>query len=334
MKIVVIGAGAIGGVTAAFMGRGGVDVTLVCKGRSVAETIRESGLHIVGKRGEHRIKLKAVADISELEGKFDCCLIATKAYDLEGAAEKILPFLTPDGLVVSLQNGICIDALTKAAGGGRAVGAVVTWSSTMLGDAELEITGEGGFIIGRPGGGSDERLAKLREAMDKAAPTRISDDILGDMYSKLIINSGITCGGAMTGQTLGKMLAGRRARQFFIHIVREDMRVADAMGLKVPPFGGKLDYYGFIRGNTILSQLRRHAILFLIGLRYRKLKSSSLTSLQRNGKTEVDFLNGWIAEKGDKLNIPTPVNDRVVKIIKEIEAGKRKISPGNISETF
>lgn len=334
MKIVVIGAGAIGGVTAAFMAIGGVDVTLVCKRQSVADTVRESGLHIVGKRGEHRIKLKAVADIPELEEKFDCCLIATKAYDLESAAEKILPFLAPDGLAVSLQNGVCIDALAKTAGSKRAVGAVVTWSSTMLGDGMLEITGEGGFIIGRPGGGRDERLEKLREAMDKAAPTTISDDILGVLYSKLIINSGITCGGAMTGQTLGEMLAGSRARRFFINIVREDMRLADAMGLKVPPFGGRLDYYGFIRGDGFLARWRRHAMLFAVGLRYRKLKSSSLTSLQRNGKTEVDFLNGWIAAKGDELNIPTPVNDRVVRIIREIEAGQRKICPGNISETL
>ncbi len=332
MKIAVIGAGAIGGVTAAFMGRSGIDVTLVCKRRSIADTVRESGLHIVGKRGEHSIRLKAVADISELEEKYDYCLIATKAYDLEGAAERILPFLTPEGLVVSLQNGICIDTLTRIAGSERAIGAVVTWSCTTLGEAMLEITGEGSFIIGRIGGGSDGRLEKLREAMDKAAPTTISDDILGAMYSKLIINSGITCGGAMTGQLLGKMLAGRRARLFFIHIVKEDMRVADAMGLKVPPFGGKLDYYRFIRGNTLLSKLRRHAILFLVGLKYRKLKSSSLTSLQLGGKTEVDYLNGWIARKGDELNIQTPVNDRVVGIIKEIEAGQRKISPGNLSE--
>lgn len=334
MKIVVIGAGAIGGVTAAFMARGGIDVTLVCKRQRIADTVRESGLHIVGRRGAHHIKLKAVKDIAELEETYDCCLIATKAYDLEDTAKKILPSLTSDGLVVSLQNGICIDTLTNAVSPDRAVGAVVTWSCTMLGDALLDITGEGGFIIGKPGGGNDERLVKLKEAMDKAFPTTITDDILSAMYSKLIINSGITCGGAMTGQTLGKMLVGRQARRFFIQIVREDMAVADALGLKVPPFGGKLDYDRFLRGNSILSSLRRHGILFLVGLKYRKLKSSSLTALRRGGKTEVEYLNGWIAQKGKELNIPTPVNDRVVLIIREIEAGARKICPENLSETL
>ncbi len=332
MKIVVIGAGAIGGVTAAFMAKGGVDVTLVCKSERIAHTVRESGLHIIGKRGRHQIRLKAVAGISDLREEFDACLIATKAYDLGKAAEEILPFMAPDGLVVSLQNGICTDALAEIAGGERTVGAVVTWSCTRRSDELLEITGEGAFIIGRLDGSSDGRLTALKEAMDKAAPTKITNNILSEMFSKLIINSGITCGGAMTGQLLGELLKRRQARLFFMEIVREDMSVAEAMGLTVPPFGGRLDYYAFVRGNTVLSQLRRHAILVFVGLRYRKLKSSSLTSLQRGGKTEVDFLNGWIARKGGEYGIPTPVNGRIVKIIREIEAGQRKISPGNLAE--
>lgn len=334
MKIVVIGAGAIGGVTAAYMAKGGVDVTLVCKRKSTADAVRTSGLHILGKRGEHRIPLKAVHEISALSETYDYCLIATKAFDLEENAKNILPYLSPGGLVVSLQNGICIDLLSKTVGAERAVGAVITWSCTMLGDAELEITAEGGFIIGKPGGGRDERLTALKNAMDKAFPTAVSGNILSEMYAKLIINSGITCGGAMTGQTLGEMLVGYKARRFFIEIVREDMKVAEALGITVPPFGGKLDYYKFIRGSGPVSHLRRHILLFLIGLKYRKLKSSSLTALQRGGKTEVQFLNGWIAEKSRALGIPTPVNNRIVQIIGEIEAGQRKISPENISETL
>lgn len=137
----------------------------------------------------------------------------------------------------------------------------------------------------------------------------------------------------MTGQTLGQMLVGKRARNFFIEIVREDIAVAAAMKISVPPFGGKLNYYAFIKGNTLLSGIKRHVILFIVGLKYRKLKSSSLTSLKRDGKTEVDFLNGWISGKSRELGVPTPVNDRVVAIIKEIEAGKREICPENILET-
>lgn len=334
MRIVVVGAGAIGGATAAFMAKGGIDVTLVCKRKAIADLIHESGLHIIGKRGEHFIKLKTVVDITDLDGKFDYCLIATKANDLENAAHKALAFLAPDGLIVSLQNGICIDTLVKTVGSEKAAGAVVTWSCTMCSDAHLEITGEGGFILGMMGGCNDSRILKLKQAMDKMAPTAVTETILSELYSKLIINSGITCGGAMTGQTLGEMLLKRCARLFFIQIVKEDLAVANAMNLHVPPFGGKLNYYKFMKGDSWFSKLRRHIILLVVGLKYRKLKSSSLTSLQRGGKTEVDTLNGWISNKGAQLNIPTPVNDRVVKIIKEIEAGQRKIDPVNLLETL
>ena len=334
MRILMIGAGAIGAVTAAYMALGGLDVTLLCKRQSAADAISGSGLRITGARGDKTVRLKAVSRIPEREKLYDFCLIAVKAYDLEDAAKTALPFLAPGGLMVSLQNGICLDTLIGAVGADAAAGAVVSWSCTRRGDAWMEITGEGGFIVGMAGGGADPRLSELQAAMNKMAPTRISGRILSEMYSKLIINSGITCGGAMTGQTLGAMLAGLRARRFFIRIVREDMAVAAAMGIDVPPFGGKLDYSDFIRGEALWDNLRRHMILFAVGLRYARLTSSSLTSLRGGGKTEVDFLNGWILGKGRQYKVPTPVNDKVVRIIKEIEAGGRRITPDNIKDVL
>ncbi len=138
----------------------------------------------------------------------------------------------------------------------------------------------------------------------------------------------------MTGETLGKMLKHKTARLFFMRIVKEDVALANALGLEVPPFGEKLDYYRFAEGNSAFNQMRRHFILFAIGMKYRKLKSSSLRSLERGGKTEVDTLNGWISNKAKELGVPTPVNDAVVRIVKEIENGTRPIKPSNLEETL
>ena len=330
MKILMIGAGAIGSVTAAYMALGGIDVTLLCKRQSTAEAISREGLRITGVRGDRTVRFPAVWRLCQLEGPFDFCLIAVKAYDLEAAAREALPYLAPDGLMVTLQNGICLDRLYDAVGRDRAVGTVVSWSCTRRGEALMEITGEGGFLIGGPDGKEEARLLALRDAMEKMAPTRISANILSDMFSKLIINSGITCGGAMTGQTLGRMLTGVASRRFFIQIVKEDMAVAAAMGIRVPAFGSRLDYERFLRGDSLFGKVRRHAVLLAVGLKYRRLTSSSLTSLRSGGKTEVDYLNGWIAKMGREHKVPTPVNDQAVKIIKEIEAGGRKITPDNI----
>ena len=81
-----------------------------------------------------------------------------------------------------------------------------------------------------------------------------------------------------------------------------------------------------------MDDFRRHAMLFAVGLKYRKLKSSSLTSLERGKPTEVEVLNGWISRKGREYGVPTPVNDRLVELIRQIEAGQRESAPENIAE--
>ena len=128
------------------------------------------------------------------------------------------------------------------------------------------------------------------------------------------------------------MLKTSAARRFFIALVYEDMALAEKMGIKVPPFGGKLDYYKFVSGKSFVDDIRRHIMLFVVGLKYRNLKSSSLTSLQRGKPTEVEVLNGWISRKAKEYCVDTPVNDKLVKLIREIEAGQRKSCPENINE--
>ena len=332
MRILIVGAGAIGGVTAARMARGGEDVTLLVHSAAMAERIRSHGLELTGIWGTDTVPLPAYHDPAELTGQFDCILLVTKAYDMPPAARALLPFLKEDGLAVSMQNGVCTDLLAEIVGRARTAAAVITFSSTNLGGGRLEVTGSGGFILGRADGAITPRLQALKAGLDKAAPTQLTDDILAQQLSKLLINSGITCGGAITGQTLGHMLKTAAARRFFIAVVREDLAVTDAMGIRVPPFGGKLDYYRFCSGSGPLAVLRRHATLFAVGLRYWNLTSSSLTSLRQGKPTEADYLNGYMARQGRALGVPTPVNDAVVRLAHQIEAGEKQSSPANLRE--
>ena len=332
MRILVIGAGAIGGSTAAFMTKAGEDVTVLCRSEKTANELKNPGMKISGVRGEHLIPLNTVLGPENLEGDFDLCIVSTKAYDTIDAVKSALPHLSAEGIVLVLQNGICVDDLLAVAGEKRSACGVTSFSSTMVSPSHMELTAEGDFKIGMAAGFEDERLERVREAMSKMVPTEIRTPVLSWMYSKLVINSGITCGGALTGQLLGEMLKTARARKFFIELVKEDMALAQKMGIEVPPFGGKLDYYKFIAGDGFVDNLRRNIMIFVVGLKYKNLKSSSLTSLQRGKPTEVEVLNGWISRKAKEYGVATPVNDRVVKIIKEIEAGTRRMSPDNLKE--
>jgi 2-dehydropantoate 2-reductase len=332
-SVAVVGAGAIGGVSAAVLTRAGYGVELVCKHSEIVERALSPGLHLVGAKGDMRVPVKAVKSITDLSGPKDIILLATKATEAVAAARELLSLLREDSVLVSMQNGICEEALADVVGRKRVIGCVVGWGATMHGPAELEMTSGGEFVIGNLDHVPDVRLPKIREMLEQIAPTRISDNIMGELYSKLIVNSCINSLGVLTGLYLGQMLSIKKVRQIFLAIMREAMAVADAMRIKVEPGGGgKLDYYKFLGQKGPMADVKRHIVIRIIGFKYRRLKSSSLQSLERGRQTEIDYLNGYICKQARNYGLSTPINDAVVAMIKEIEAGKRRMSPDNLYE--
>ncbi|KPK86285.1 MAG: hypothetical protein AMS27_05435 [Bacteroides sp. SM23_62_1] len=327
-RIAVIGAGAVGGITAAILRKSGLDVSLVTKHPQLAMKISHEGIHAFGHCGDIWINVPAVPAISDLEGYFDLAMIATKGYDMSEAAEKVLPYLRDDSRVISMQNGICEDDLANVVGKERTVGCVVGWGATMRHPGEVEMTSGGEFVIGNWKREKDIWLEDICGILNYIVPTRISDNIESSLYSKLIINSCITTLGVISGLYLGEILAIKKARDILIHIISEAIKVANAMGIEVEPFAGKLDYYSFLK-KGLLSNFKQHLTIRVIGYKYRKLKSSSLQSIERGKRTEVNNYNGYIAIKGKENGIKTPVNEQLTRMVKEIEEGKRKITPEN-----
>ena len=333
LKTALVGAGAIGGVTGARMTRAGWDVQIVSNRSEAVALARTSGFHLFGIGGEAHIPVRAVNAVEQLEGPLDVAFVATKAAEAPAAAESLLPLLKPDAALVSLQNGICEEALARVVGAGRIVGCVVGWGATLKGPGRMEVTSEGEFVVGRLDGSTDVRLEAVREMLAAAAPTRISANIIGELYSKLIVNSCINSLGVIAGMPLGRLLSVRKIREVFVAIMTEAVAVADAMGLTVPPGGnGKLDYHHFLANPGFWGDLRRHLMIRLIGFKYRRIRSSSLQSLERGRKTEVDYLNGYICRQGRRHGVPTPTNDLVVEMIHEIEDGKRTVSMANLAD--
>ncbi len=333
VNIAVVGAGAIGAATAAFMAQAGWNTEIVCKHQEIADLAQSPGLHVFGVKGEHYVPVRAVKDIKDLSGLKEVVLLATKATDCLAAANELLPVISPNSIVVSLQNGICEDALAVVVGRGRMVGCVVGWGATMHGPAQIEVTSPGEFVIGNIDHRPDQRLQLVQEMLSAVVPTRLSNNIMGELYSKLIINSCINSLGVITGMNLGKLLAQRKVRKVFTALMREAMAVAAAMGIKVEPAGGgKLDYYRFLDGSSFTSNLKRNLLIRIIGFKYRRIRSSSLQSLERGRRTEIDYLNGYICDRGREHSVLTPINDAVVSMIRQIEAGTRTISLENLND--
>jgi 2-dehydropantoate 2-reductase len=329
----VVGAGAIGGITAAVLTRAGYDVEVVCKHQEAVDRALSPGLHVFGVHGDMRVPVKAVKTIADLSGTKDVIFLATKATDALTAAEDLRPFLRDDSVVVSLQNGICEDALGAVIGRDRVIGCVVGWGATMHGPADLEMTSEGEFVLGNIDHEPDSRLPLIQAMLTNIVPTRISDNIMGELYSKLIVNSCMNTVGVLTGLSLGQMLAEKKVRNIFVKIMREAMAVAEALNITVAPGGGgKLDYYKFLKSGGRLSEFKRHMMLRIVGFKYRRVRPSSLQFLERGRKTEIDYLNGYICRRAREQGVPTPVNDAVIAMVKEIEAGTRAVSLKNLDE--
>lgn len=331
-RVCIIGAGAIGGVVAGILAKESYDVTLVVKHSNLAKKITDTGLEVSGVCGSFSIKIPAVTVPEEVDGIFDYVFIATKADGLVDSAIRILPFLNENSRVVSMQNGICEDMLAEVVGVERSIGCVVGFGATMHEAGKVEMTSGGEFILGNWKRSVDPELEILAAMLGKVVETRITDEILEELYSKLIINACVTTLGAVCGLYLGEMLSDRNTRRLFIEVIREAIAVAGAMGIRVPPgASGKLDYYKFLAPGP-LSELKRHLTIRVIGMKYRKLKSSSLQSLERGRKTEVDNYNGYIAARGKELDVATPINDQLTRLVREIEEGQRKVTPMNFDD--
>ena len=249
LKFLVVGAGAIGGITAALLKKNGINVEIVCKYDDYASLISDSGIEIKGFCGESKVKIPSFGSIAQVREQKDIILLATKATDMISVAQSLESVLKKNGFLISLQNGICEDELASVLGRERIIGCVTGWGATMHERGKLEMTSRGDFILGYTDRAPDDFLHNLSDILSYVVPVRTTDNIMGHMYSKLIINSCITSLGAICGLYLGKMLMITKVRRIFIEIVREAIDVAEKMNLKIEVFGGKIDFKKFIKGN-------------------------------------------------------------------------------------
>ena len=330
-KVIVIGIGGIGGITAANASRAGFDVEVVDNLPGLSEKIEKEGIMVSGTMTPFTEKIKAYNSISSVSSKKDIILLATKATSLSNIAEDIKSLMNDTTVVVSLQNGMCEEFLTKILGRNRILGCMVGWGATVHKPGNLEKTSEGNFIIGTLPGEHVQHLDAVVEILRTTAPVTVTQNISGCLYSKLIINSCITTLGAICGMTLGKMLAIKKLRNIFIEIICEAVQVSNRAGIRIEKYTGKLDFYTFIENSSLFSKFMKHVKIRIIGMKYRKLKSSSLQSLETGRKTEIDFLNGYIVDKGKEVHVNTPLNNLLVSLVKDIEDGRRAIGYDNFN---
>ncbi len=334
-RILVAGIGGIGGVLAARLVRAGYGPTLLTHNAAITDAILREGLRITDPRNTFSVPARAYTTLDEVpqpdEG-FAAAYLVMKADAAVEAARAIAPRLGPTGYVVTFQNGIVEDAVAEAIGAERVVSGIVGFGATMHGPGLYEQTGPGDILVGELDGQDTKRLGELAQVLRSVGPVVVSPNIRGALWTKLTINCTITTLGALTGQTLGTMLADRRVRLLFLRVYQEVVDTATALGIRLERIAAPPTLLYLPRDANWLHRQAKDLLVQLVGRKYARLKSSSLQSLERGRKTEVDFLNGYVVAKAAPVGVATPVNAALVELIHDIEAGRRPIGPDNVCE--
>jgi 2-dehydropantoate 2-reductase len=218
-------------------------------------------------------------------------------------------------------------------GDDRVIGAVIAFGASSGRDGQCERTRGGGIVIGRISGGVDPALNELASSLGCLGRVRITDNLMGIRWSKLIVNCAVSTLGTIGGDRLGVLLKKAYARQLALEIIGEGIHVARASGVRLERLPGTvpLEWLAAAVGQppsvrAVALRWAQHTAALGLGARYRKLRSSMLRAIERGSPPAVDYLNGEVVERGSQLGVPTPVNAQARDLVWAISRGQSPAS--------
>jgi 2-dehydropantoate 2-reductase len=294
MKIAVMGAGAVGCYYGGMLARAGHPVTLIGRAQHV-DAIRRDGLLLDTRTFKAHVPIDASADVAAVKGA-ELVLFCVKSTDTESAAAELKPHLSSGAFVLTLQNGVDNAERLKAVLPQEVAPAVVYVATEMAGPGHLKHHGRGELVIA-PSRTSHEVAAMFEKA---GVPTQVSDNVLGALWMKLILNCAYNALSAIAQLPYGRVVQGAGVEGVMRDVVQECLAVARASGVTLPG-----DAWQAVTGlvQTMPTQY-----------------SSTAQDLARGKRSEIDHLNGYVMRKGESLGVPTPVNRVLHALVKLIES--------------
>ena len=305
MRIVIMGAGGVGGYFGAKLARGGQQVTVVARGAHL-DAIRKDGLRVRSAiEGEYTAPVTAVEKVDGLPPA-DAVLLCVKSFDTEAAVEQVRSVVGPQTPVLSLQNGVDNEEKTdRVLGSGRALGGVVYVFATIEAPGVIAHTFAGSVVLGEMDGRVTPRAERLREAFAAAGvPVTLSSDIrrvLWEKYLMLAAQAGLT---ALTRCPIGVIRDTPETWRMYRLIVEELAALGRASDVALAP-----DAVETTLANA--GKLAPH------------LSSSMHYDLVHGKRLELEALHGHAVRLGERLGVPTPTVFAVYAALKPHAEGKR-----------
>src|SRR5690606_6644282 len=235
---------------------------------------------------------------------FDFALLAVQPPQVEQAVVEIAPLLKPHARVVCFQNGLCEERVASVVGAERVLGGIVAWGASMPEPGLFDKTSAGGFTLGRLTGPIDGACYELGRLLSSVGPVTYTDNLIGARFSKLAFNCAISTLGTLGGTNVGGLLNHAFVRRLALEIITEACGVADGLGVRIEKLATTVDVRWFAlrpgesRRSLHPSLLAKHALVYAVGRKYRRMRSSMLSAIERGRPPAVDFLNGELVTRG------------------------------------
>lgn len=332
-RILVWGAGAIGGTVGAYLVRAGHDVTFVDIDREHVQAIRDParGLSITGPVDQFTVMAPAFLP-EETQGAWSRIFLAVKAHHTRDACAALRSHLAEDGYVLSLQNGLCENVIAQIVGAPRTVGAFVNFGADWIGPGEVHYGNRGAVVVGEIDGSDTPRIRQLHEEIKQFEPDAIrTSEIFSYLWGKLAYGS------LLFAQAVGNLgIADCLERPELLPLWRdmagEVLRVAHAEGIKPLGFNG-FDPAAFAPEGGEAAARASVAAMVAFNRPNAKTHSGVWRDLAvRKRRTEVDMQIAPIAKAGRARGIVCKKLEALCRIIHEIENGERALSDKNLDE--
>ena len=321
--VVIWGAGAIGGTIGAFLRRAGRDVLFVDVVPEHVAAIREGQLRIEGPVADFTIGGPAALP-EEVRGRHKLVILAVKAHHTEAATKALAPHLAEDGAVVSCQNGLNELTIAEIVGRERTIGAFVNFYADYLAPGHIAYAKRGAVVVGELDGTRTPRLEALHallRAFDEDAV--LSDNVFGYLWGKAGYGA-ILKASALTNDTIADFIASPERQILIRRLVQEILAVAAAEGVTPLGFDG-FDPIAFMKRDEVaIEASMQQMVAFNRGS--AKPRSGIWRDLAvRKRQTDVAAQLAPVRAAARTHGLGTPIADKLVELIGEIEQGRRAI---------
>lgn len=325
----IIGAGAMGGVTGAFMARAGEDVTLVDSLVEHINAIQKDGLRMDGLE-EFTLPVRAITPAG-LQGPVQMVIIAVKTQHTQDALDEIMPYLGPNSFVVPLQNGLSALWIAEHVGQERVVPTSIATHQFYMRPGHVRYLNRGVVHVGEWDGRITPRVNEIVRLLSHAYETYATDNIWGWIWGKNI-SGAIVFATALVDATMGPIItASDRHRRLFVRIAGEAAAVAKALGVKIEPVAGLEPDLLLPKTETewqaALEVMDHYAHLWW------DVHSGVWRDIAvRKRRTEGETLIGPVIEEGEKAGLDMSLHRTMKRILNEIEDGQRGQAWENLEE--